>query len=202
MSIAAILLAAGESMRMGQPKPLLPWDGTTLVDWQASQLRDAGADDVIVVLGHRAGEVRAAVPAFARIVNNEEYTLGRASSLRAGAAAVADNAEAVLVLGVDQPRPARVTSRLIEEWMETRAAVIVPAFEGHRGHPVLVDGSLLGELRAASEEDMGLRGVLQRHASETRVVEIGSPVVNLDINTPEDYETALRAFRDGLWRER
>ena len=76
MTIAALLLAAGESTRMGRMKQLVPWDGRPLVAWQAEQLRDGGADEVVVVLGHRAEEIRAAVPSWCRVVVNEAYGTG------------------------------------------------------------------------------------------------------------------------------
>ena len=79
MTIAALLLAAGESTRMGRLKQLVPWDGRPLVAWQAEQLRAGGADAVVVVLGHQAEEVRAAVPPWCRVVINEAYRDGRPS---------------------------------------------------------------------------------------------------------------------------
>jgi molybdenum cofactor cytidylyltransferase len=85
LTIAAILLAAGESTRMGRLKQLLPWDGTPLIAWQVGQLQEAGADDVVVVLGHEAEQIRSAVPEPARVVINPDYKQGRATSLRARA---------------------------------------------------------------------------------------------------------------------
>jgi molybdenum cofactor cytidylyltransferase len=200
--ISAILLAAGESTRMGRPKPLLPWDGKTLVEWQIEQLLDAGVDGVVVVLGFAADEVRAAVRhPRARVVVNEAYREGRASSLRCGAAAVADDVEAVVVLGADQLRAAWVTRRLLDAWRRSRRAVALPRYGDHRGHPVVLAGRLLPELRVATEEEQGLRAVLQRHAAETEVVPIDSAVVDLDLNTPADYERALAAFDRGEWSE-
>ncbi len=162
--IAAIILAAGESTRMGRPKPLLPWGATTLVAWQVAQLREAGVDEVIVVLGHAADEVRPAVPPEARVVVNHSFRQGRASSLRCGAAAVSEPVGAVLVLSVDQPRPAWLSRALIERWRESRARIVSPRFRRRHGHPVLVDGLLLDELRRVDEATLGLRAVLQRHA--------------------------------------
>src|SRR5947199_10867876 len=106
---------------MGRMKQLVPWDGRPLVQWQAEQLRDGGADDVVVVLGHRADEIRAAVPAWCRVVVNATYRDGRATSLRAGALALADDTEALLIINVDQPRPAWLSRRLVARWRETHA---------------------------------------------------------------------------------
>ncbi len=200
--LVAILLAAGESARMGRPKPLLTWAGTTLLEWQIEQLREAGASEVIVVLGSRAEEVEpVATAAGATVVLNPDYREGRASSLRAGAAAVHDNAAAIVILGVDQPRPAWVTRRLIERRRENGPAILIPAFEGHRGHPVVLSAALLGELRAVNEASLGLRAVTERHQAETETVEIDNSSVIVDLNTPSEYEDALRAFNNGDWRE-
>ena len=198
--IAAIILAAGESTRMGRPKQLLPWGGTTLLAWQVGQMREAGVDEVVVVLGHAAVEVRPAVPPEARVVVNDAYKEGRASSLRCGAQAVSDDAGAVLVLSVDQPRPASLSRRLIKRWREKKGAPIVsPRFPRRFGHPVLVDGSLLGELRAVDEATLGLRAVIDRHAAKAEALPVEDDRVDVDLNTPADYEAALAAFARGAW---
>jgi molybdenum cofactor cytidylyltransferase len=198
--IAAILLAAGESTRMGRLKQLLPWAETTLIAWQVDQLREAGADDIVVVLGHQAERVRAAVPGMARAVVNEAYLEGRASSLRHGAEAIRD-ADAILILSVDQPRPAWLSRLLIERWRQTRATIVSPRFARRFGHPVLVAGSLLPELRAVTEESLGLRAVIDRHLSEAVSIPIANDTVDVDLNTPADYDATLAAFEAGVWQE-
>jgi CTP:molybdopterin cytidylyltransferase MocA len=221
VTIAALILAAGESTRMGQPKQLLPWGGTTLVAWQVAQMREAGADEVVVVLGHRAEEIRAALPPDAHAVVNEAYREGRATSLRAGAEALAldingsaggagagsgrstsDRVEAILILSVDQPRPAWLSRRLIERWRETGAPIVSPRFTGGGyGHPILIAAALLPELREVSEETLGLRAVILQHASEAASIEVTNRAIDVDLNTPSDYEAALAAFERGEWAE-
>ena len=201
MTIAALLLAAGESTRMGRMKQLVPWDGRPLVAWQAEQLRDGGADEVLVVLGHRAEEIRAAVPAWCRVVVNEAYRDGRATSLKAGALALADETEAVLILSVDQPRPAWLSRRLLQRWRETQAPIVSAKFPRRFGHPVLLDGSLLPELRRVEEATQGLRAVVQKHAAQALAVAVANEALDYDMNTPEDYEAALAAFQGGAWDE-
>jgi CTP:molybdopterin cytidylyltransferase MocA len=188
--IAAILLAAGESTRMGRAKALLPWDGVPLVAYQARELLVAGVEDVVVVLGHGAAEVREALRQAqggdVRVVVNEAYREGRASSLRAGAAALADGADPIVVLNVDQPRSREVLSALLSAHA---GGVTMPVYQGKRGHPALLAGTLLPELRSATEEAQGLRGVLAAH--EVREIDLGTAAVRLDINTEEDYRRAL-----------
>jgi molybdenum cofactor cytidylyltransferase len=195
VSRAAILLAAGESTRMGEPKPLLRWGETTLIEYQLGELGDSGLDDIVVVLGYEAERVHPlASTAGTRVVMNEGYREGRASSLRVGAAAVPDDVEAVLVLNVDQPRPRMLLRRLLEEHGEGGAAISVPTYDGRRGHPTVVAGALLSDLRAADEQSQGLRGFLQRHAQVVREVGFATPLVLLDLNTPEEYERARQDY--------
>ena len=194
MTTAAILLAAGESARMGRPKPLLPWGEATLIEYQVQELRAAGIEVIVAVLGHEADAVRPRVPVGARIVVNEAYRDGRASSLRAGAKALDDAAGPIAVLNVDQPRPRDLLRTLLAAHGEAVAAITLPVYEGKRGHPVIVDGSLLAELRNASEEDRGLRGIIAAHADDVQEIEVKSSIARLDINTPAEYERALAAF--------
>ena len=192
--IAAILLAAGESRRMGRSKPLLEWQGTTLIEYQVAQLREAGIPDIVAVLGYDADEIAPLVTAAGgRVVVNQGWREGRASSLCAGADAV-DDAGPIVVLSVDQPRPAEVTRHLLDHHARTSALITVPTHAGHRGHPVVLDGTLLAELRAVDEESEGLRAVIARRADDVREVPFDSPAVLLDLNTPKDYETAKSAF--------
>lgn len=172
---------------MGRPKPLLAWRGATLIEYQIAQLREAGAGDVIAALGHHAEDILPLVTsAGGRAVINENYREGRASSLRTGAAA-AESAESIVVLSVDQPRPAAVIRRLLAEHT---SGITVPVHSGRRGHPVVLDGALLPELQEVNEASQGLRAVIARHAAEVHEVPFDSADVLLDLNTPEDYERA------------
>jgi len=193
---------------MGRPKALLSWRGGTLLEYQVAELCAAGVDDVVVVLGHDAEALRSHVPHEARVVVNEAYREGRASSLRAGASALPDSAGPVVVLGVDQPRPRDIVRRLLDAHERSGAPVTVPVSDGRRGHPTIVAGALLPELRTANEEAQGLRGVIEAHADEIREVafillqhesmasepDLTALLVRIDINTPEEYEDALALF--------
>lgn len=195
MTIAAILLAAGESARMGDPKPLLAWGATTLIEYQLGELTASGLDDIVAVLGYEAERIRPlASNAGARIVVNEAYRQGRASSLRVGAAAVPDDAESVLVLNVDEPCPRMLLRRLLEAHRISGALITVPIYQGRRGHPTVLAGALLGDLRAVDEQSQGLRGLLRRHARTVREVPLPTPLVLLDLNTPEEYERARQDY--------
>ena len=190
--IAGILLAAGMSTRMGEPKALLDWGGEPLVRYQVRQLREAGADEVVVVLGHRGDDVHREMRRLdCRTVLNATYQLGRAGSLRAGAKAVSPEAETIVVLNVDQPRAAALIRAVIEA-RTPEAAAARPAHGGRHGHPVALAGRLRGELLEASEERGGLRGVLAAHADAIIDAAAGEECL-LDLNTRAEYEAALAA---------
>ena len=190
--IAGILLAAGMSTRMGEPKALLDWGGEPLVRYQVRQLREAGADEVVVVLGHRGDDVHREMRGLdCRTVLNATYQLGRAGSLRAGAKAVSREAETIVVLNVDQPRAAALIRAVIEA-RTPEAAAARPAHGGRHGHPVALAGRLRGELLEASEESGGLRGVLAAHADAIVDTPAGEECL-LDLNTRAEYEAALAA---------
>lgn len=202
--ISAIVLAAGESSRMGQLKQLLPWGGTTLLDWQVREARLGGADDVVVVLGHAVETIRSSLARTGtdtRLVVNEAYMEGRASSLRRGGETVDDTAEAVFVMSVDQPRPAWVMRRLLEAWRQTGAAVVLPRFGGRGGHPVLLDGRCIPELRRVTDRTLGLRALVEAHRDSLVYVDLPATQVEVNLNTQADYAAALAAFQRGEWSE-
>ena len=186
---------------MGRLKQLLPWDGTTLVTWQVRQMREAGAGDVVVVLGHAARKVAEALAGDdCRIVLNEDYRQGRASSVRAGAAAIGEGTDALLVLSVDQPRPAWLSRLLVERWRASGAAIVSPRFVGHFGHPILLSGRLLPELRSVEESSLGMRAVIEAHAAEADSVAIDNASLDVDLNTQQDYERALASLQANEWQ--
>ncbi|MCS7295048.1 MAG: nucleotidyltransferase family protein [Chloroflexota bacterium] len=191
--ISSILLAAGLSTRMGRPKALLDWGGVPLIRYQIEQLKAAGADEVIVVLGYRADEIHRTIRDLpVRVMFNPRFQFGRAGSLRLGAKAANRDAEKIVIVNVDQPRPASLIRELLEAH-DTSFAATVPVAQGHRGHPVVVSGWLRQELMAADDESEGLRGILARHAAAVREYP-ASDLCLLDINTPDEYEEALRLF--------
>jgi len=195
VTVAAIVLAAGESSRMGEAKPLLPWGGQTLVEYQIAELDQRPIERVIVVLGHRAEEIRPAVERTgAEVVVNQHYHDGRASSLRAGTSVLGDDTETVLVIGVDQPRPRVIIQRLVDNHIKSLSKVTVPTYKGVRGHPAVLDGSLIPELLEANEQTKGLRAIIKRHEEDLVEVPFDNDVVLLDINDRADYEKVRSAY--------
>ncbi len=196
MRIYALLLAAGESARMGRPKALLPWEGGILLEFQVEQLLAGGMERIILVLGHQAEMIRRAAPSLPRttVVLNQDYATGKASSVRAGMEAIPADADAVLVLSVDQPRPAALIRRVRQAHQAASTLVTVPAFGGRHGHPTIFSRPLFSEMRDVTEETQGLRAVRHRHRAETHVVETATAIPLIDINSPEEYQAALASF--------
>ncbi len=197
---AAIVLAAGESTRMRTPKALLPWGDVTLIEYQVQQLRSGGVDEIVVVLGHAADEIRAHVkPSTSsgwdmRTIVNLHFKEGRATSLRAGALALSDDADPIVVLNVDQPRPSDLISRLIEAHAASDTPISRPVFGKEHGHPIILAGSLLEELRSVEEESQGLLGVVNAHRDEMQDVDLEDERVLVHFNTPEEYKEGLAKF--------
>ena len=189
--ISAVLTAAGESTRMGKPKPLLTWRGTTLLESQVSCLLEGGVSEVVVVLGHRAAEIaRYARGPNVRWVVNGRYREGKASSVKAGLTAISDGAEAIALLAVDQPRTSELVSQVVNAHVENDALITSPRYRGHGGHPLIFSASLKPELEIISEETQGVREVFRRHSDQVTEVPIDDPLIRLDLNTPEHYEEA------------
>lgn len=193
--ISAVLTAAGLSSRMGKPKPLLPWQGKTLVESQIETLLEAGASEVIVVLGHRAMEVAPYVSGDTVCpVVNSQYRDGRTSSIKTGLDAVSPKARDIVLMAVDQPRTPQVISRVIREHVEANALLTSPRYRGRGGHPLVFSANLLPELSRISEENQGLREVFERHRSEITQIHFDDSSIRLDLNTPEAYREAYERY--------
>ena len=180
---------------MGRPKPLLPWRGKTLVESQVQSLLEAGAHEVIVVLGHRAEEVAPYIGGEAVLgLINHQYREGRTSSIRAGLEAVSPGATDVVIMAVDQPRTPQVVSDVFNAHLEADALLTSPRYRGRGGHPLIFSARLLPELSRISEENQGLREVFERHRAEINEVVFDDPEIRLDLNTPEAYDEAFERY--------
>lgn len=195
--MGVVLLAAGESTRMAAPKQLLEWHGMPLVQYQVREAQAATAGEIVVVVGHRASEVRplaerALDKSRGRVVLNRAYRQGKTTSIKAGLRALRSDPAAVMVLAVDQPRPREALRALIEGHLRGKRLISVPSYRGKHGHPPVFDRSLAPELLRISEERQGVREVIERHRDALREVAIDSPLVVTNLNTPEDYRRAKK----------
>ncbi|MBM3944566.1 MAG: nucleotidyltransferase family protein [SAR202 cluster bacterium] len=193
--ISAILTAAGESTRMGRPKPLLPWCGATLIEYQIAGLLEAGVAEVVAVLGHRADDIKPYVHGLnVKHTTNPDYRSGKTTSVKAGLKAITEDADDILLLAVDQPRPARLIREVIQSHVSRRALISSPRYQGRGGHPVIFSGVLRSEMEAISEQTEGLRAVFRAHEDEVNSVHIDDPQIRLDLNTYADYERAKPVY--------
>ena len=185
---------------MGRNKALLPWGDSTLLEYQLGQLLESRVEDIILVLGHRADELQAVAAKFPEtlVVFNPLYRSGRTSSLLAGVSKVNPETEAVLVYGVDQPRPAALIDEVIQACAASPGGITIPTFQGKRGHPVLFSSAILDEIWEISEEKQGLKEVVRRDSARVKEVAVSSPLTVLDLNTPADYQRGLEMLGDVL----
>jgi molybdenum cofactor cytidylyltransferase len=181
--MTGIILAAGESRRMGYPKALLPYRGTTFLGHLMNTLRGQ-VDPLVVVLGAEAERIRSAVaiPDEVPVVVNEDYAQGQLSSLKVGLKA---NSDAALVALVDHPCIGRdLVALLVRTYYEKHPPLLIPTYRGRRGHPMIFSSALFAELMAAPL-DQGARVVVRRHqALELSVEEEG---ILHDLDDPEKY---------------
>lgn len=193
----AILLAAGESSRMGQLKALLQWRGRPLLLHQVSALQGGGADRVVVVLGHRADELSPLLAGLDGVdwVLNPDYLQGKTTSIKAGLSAIDPSVvDAILLLNVDQPRSSADIARILATHRGGDSSVTIPTCGGKGGHPIALDAHLLGELLAIQEDSQGVKAVVQRRPESVNRFPLENPEILLDLNTPEQYRQAVRDF--------
>ena len=189
--IEGIILAAGESRRMGYPKPLLRIGDQTFIARIVETMLEVVPRLVIVVGAHRE-RVRAAIPRDERIaiVENPDYSRGQLSSLRVGLRAMqADTAGALVHLG-DHPIVRADTFRaVIDSYNKSAKPIVIARHDGRRGHPVIFDRAIFGELLSAPESE-GARHVVNADPSRVAYVELDDPGINLDLDTPADLARA------------
>ena len=193
-----VLLAAGESSRMGSPKALLPWRGTTLVEYQMNSLLQGGCDKVIVVTGKYDVEMAPLLKDRPGIIRayNPKFREGKTTSIKAGIWELPDDINSIVLLAVDQPRPAWVIEKVLKVHTDFGSDVTSPGYDGHGGHPLVFDAKLRTELAAITEEGEGVRAIFRKPDIDHHRVKFDSAIVRLDINTPEAYEKALASYAE------
>jgi molybdenum cofactor cytidylyltransferase len=191
--IAAILLAAGQSRRMGRPKLVLPWGDSTVLGRAAAAFAAAGLPEILVVTGGARPEVEALVAELAaqapiRAVFNPGYASGgMLSSIQCGIRALSPGRRAVLIGLGDQPQVREETVRLIcAAFQKSGRNLVIPSSEGRRGHPWLAARPLWDELLALPAQATARR-FIAAHAGEVEYVPADESVLQ-DVDTPEDYD--------------
>ncbi|HBA60090.1 MAG TPA: hypothetical protein DCZ92_04610 [Elusimicrobia bacterium] len=192
--LSAIILAAGESSRMGKPKALLQWRGLPFIEHVCSALRKAGVEDRVAVFGRDSSEILAAwVPAGEKVTVNPKPENGQLSSLRAGLSMAAEFSEGFLVCLADQPTVAPETyKRIIEFWRASKDSIVLPrtlsAADARmkRGHPILLPAAHR-QLCFEGPLDKGLHWVTHHPSVKTADLDVKDPEIIRDFDTPEDY---------------
>jgi molybdenum cofactor cytidylyltransferase len=190
--IPAVILAAGKSTRMGRAKATLTLQGgDTFLARIIRSFREAAVDDVVVVLGYEAEAIARSLTdrgVEARVVVNESYESGQLSSLLAGLAAIdRPGVQGMLLTLADVPLVSAATiAAVLARYRATKAPVVRPVQGSLHGHPVLIDRSLFGLLRAA-DPVAGAKPIVRAHVSPAGDVEVADEGAFLDIDTPEEY---------------
>ncbi len=194
--IAAIVLAAGLSSRMGTNKLLLPLGKTTLIERVVDVLAACRVDDIVVVTGHERGRVEAALSHCAvRFARNPAYASGEMlSSIQAGPRAMQPDCKATLIAPGDQPLVmAQAVGRVIGAYAPGR--IVIPSHQKRGGHPILLDAVHWADVLAASPE-MTLRDVIREKSSCVHYIQVDTSVL-CDVDTPGQYQDVLEAGKSG-----
>jgi molybdenum cofactor cytidylyltransferase len=192
--ISGLILGAGASQRLGPPKQLLPFRGTTMLGWVVKQTeRTTSLDELIVVLGRAADEIREQVDlGAARVVENPVFTEGCSSSYKAGLAALNPKSQALMIILGDQPGILpEVIDRMAEEWRRTESLISLCSYDGRKGHPMIFAQSMFEQL-ATLHGDKAAWKLVDANAALVHEVQFNLPFPD-DINTAADFERLTTA---------
>jgi len=197
-TLAGIVLAAGESRRMGQPKQLLPFGKHTILERVVDTLLTAGVGEVVVVLGHLADRVRPVLgDRPVRAVVNTEYRQGMLSSVKYGVRAIGAGYDAVLFALGDQPQiEGAVVSEVMRAYRDGEAGIVIPRYGDKKGHPIIINLQRYREAIANLPEDAGLNALMQEHADDVRLIDVATEDIIRDIDVPDDYARELARFTE------
>ncbi len=197
--IAAVVLAAGESRRMGTPKQLLPFAGRTILQCVVDTLLAAGVDEVIVVLGHLAEQVRAVLDSRpVRPVVNPLHRQGMLSSVKCGVRAIGAEYDAVLFALGDQPQIASsVVREVMSHYRKGNAGIVIPRYGEKKGHPIIMNLHTYRDAILNLPEDVGLNALVQAHADDVHLIDMGAEEIVRDIDNRDDYARELARLTGG-----
>jgi molybdenum cofactor cytidylyltransferase len=197
-TLAGIVLAAGESRRMGQPKQLLPFGERTILERVVDTLLTAGVGEVVVVLGHLADRVRAVLgDRPVRAVVNASYRQGMLSSVKCGVRAVGAGCDGVLIALGDQPHiEAAVVREVMRAYRAGGTGIVIPRYGDKKGHPIIINLQKYREAITNLPEDAGLNALMQEHADDVRLIDVATEDIIRDIDVPDDYTRELARFTE------
>jgi molybdenum cofactor cytidylyltransferase len=196
--ISGIILAAGESKRMGELKQLLPFGKSTVIETALDALIASKLDEIIVVLGYESERIKEKIAAKldykrVRAAYNPDYKLGMFTSIKAGIKAVAPNSNALLIALVDQPFiKSELVNEVIGAFSKTDKGIVIPSYNMRRGHPMLIDlRKYIAEIMNTPGEESGLRDLIRAHSDDIFYLVVDSDIVLRDMDYKEDYVREL-----------
>jgi len=187
--ISALLLAAGESKRMGRQKLLLPFGTSTIIEQTIDNLLNSRVDEIIVVVGYGAQELVTKIGRKPlKIAVNPHYQQGMSTSIIAGLNLIDNNAKAVMIALADQPGiSSKIIDKLIEEFQRHNKGIAIPVYQGNRGHPVIFPIKYKSALLKLTG-DVGGRGIIEKHRDDILEIPVDSKDINVDIDALSDYQ--------------
>lgn len=196
LKIGAVVLAAGESKRMGFPKMLLPFNGKPILSVVLKTVIDSGINYIIVVLGHKSEKLIPLVESTtADYCINHNFQNGMLSSVICGIRHCRQQADAIMIFSGDQPLiTVDAINLLIDSYKKTDKEIIIPVFDGKRGHPVLIGSTLIGEIEKLDPE-IGLRGLSQEYSYEVLEVVSNDQGIIKDFDTYEEYLNEINQMK-------
>ncbi len=194
--ISAIILAAGESKRMGKPKLLLPYGDKTIIETVIQTVMQSEAKNIIVVLGSEKEKIRSLISRYPIIITeNNEYQSGMLSSIQCGLRSVPEEANTVMILLGDQPMiNGTVIDQLTDALRHTDKGIMIAVNNGKRGHPILINVKYKKEIEKLGPEN-SMHDFTRKFASDILEVETETPDILRDIDTPEDYNKEIKYRR-------
>ena len=194
--IAAVILAAGMSKRMGKPKHLLPLNGEPLIYYSITLALQQNLHPIVVIAGQHKKEIEKVIQCDnVTYLYNPDYQSGMASSLKLGIEAVSYEADAAMIFLGDQPFvPIQVVQALIKEYelnKDQGVCIVRPRYAGELGHPILFDGRLFEHFNKI-DGDEGGRSIIRNHKEQLKIIDFSESLWGMDVDTPEDYERAVK----------
>jgi len=190
--IWSIILAAGESKRMGFPKMLLSFNGTTMIETVIGNVTRSNVDNVLIVLGANSDAITGLdINMSVRYCYNDSYKEGMLSSVLCGFRNLPSDFEAVLVFQGDQPLiPPNVINKVIETYRLSGKGIVIPVYNGKRGHPLLIDKKYNDEIEKLNTRE-GLRSLAYQFSDDVLEVETDDPGILRDFDTYEEYKEEI-----------